>query len=272
MLDSEWEAEQSMAISTVDHGVDDLCGGEQWFVDDLDGLAKLVAIVMVGRAQLVTGILAGAEIGPVPTSAALKVRLNKALFPEKDPWHRDGLLFETICWLVARKGAAANEVVSDPHRRATNQGADSVKVIFDETARELRKVTVYEQKCTDDPRTKFRDEVLPAFSDWITGTRDDELLQIAIGLLARFNLTEAESNRAYGRIALAPRPIAFRAALTVSPEAFPQNECKKVFKDYDDLAVDLEARFGDTFPLKDMRGWFKDFAALVWAKIEAFDV
>jgi hypothetical protein len=261
-----------MPISTVDHQVEGLCGGEQWFVDDLDGLASLVAIVMVGRAHLVAGILAGAEAGPVPTSAALRLRLKDALSPAKDPWHRDGLLFETICWLVARKGAAGNEVISDPHRRATNQGADSVKVVFDEAARELQKVTVYEQKCTDNPRTKFRDEVLPAFKDWITGTRDDELLQIAIGLLARFNLTEAESNRAYGRIALAPRPVAFRAALTVSPEAFPQAECKKVFKDYDDLAVEFEARFGDTFPLKDMRGWFNDFAALVWTKIEAFDV
>jgi hypothetical protein len=261
-------------ISTVDHGVEGLCGGEQWHVDDSDALADLVAVVMVGRAKLVAGILAGAEIGPIVTSAALKARLKSSLLLEegKDTWHRDGLLFETICWIIARRGSAPNEVLSDPHRRATNQGADSVKVVFDPGARELEKVTVYEQKCSDKPRDKFRDEVLPAFSDWITGTRDDELLQIAIGLLARFNLTDAEHNRAYARLALAPRPIAFRAALTVSPGTFPQGECKKVFKGYDGLAVALDARFGDTFPLDDMRAWFEAFAAAVWAKIEAFNV
>ncbi len=263
-----------MPISTVDHGVAELCGGEQWQVDDLDGLAGLVAIVMVGRAQQVAAILSGAETGPIVASAALKARLRAALIldPGKDTWHRDGLLFETICWIVARGSAAQNEVLSDPHRRATNQGADSVKVVFNDAARELEKVTVYEQKCTDNPRAKFRDEVLPAFSDWVTGTRDDELLQIAIGLLARFNLTDAENNRAYARLALAPRPIAFRAALTVSPGVFPEAESKKLFKGYDDLAVALEARFGDTFPLEDMREWFEAFANAVWVKIEAFDV
>lgn len=263
-----------MPISTVDHSVEDLCGGDQWFVDDLDGLANLVAVVMVGRAQLVAGILAGAEIGPIVTSAALKKRLKDSLILNDDDkeWHRDGLLFETICWIVARRSAAQNEVVSDPHRRATTQGADSVKVVFDEAARQLQKVTVYEQKCTSNPRKKFHKEVLPAFSDWITGTRDDELLQIAIGLLARFNLTDEENSRAYARLALAPRPIAFRAALTVSPKAFPNAKSKKLFKGYDGLAVAFEERFGDTFPLENMRGWFEDFAALVSAKIEAFDV
>jgi hypothetical protein len=261
-------------ISTTQLFVKDLCGGEQWHVDDLDALAGLVAVVMIGRAKLVAGILAGAEIDPIVTRATLKARHKSTLLLEEgqDTWHRDGLLFETICWIIAARGSAPNEVLSDPHRRATNQGADSVKVVFDPGARELEKVTVYEQKCSDKPRDKFRDEVLPAFSDWITGTRDDELLQIAIGLLARFNLTDAEHNRAYARLALAPRPIAFRVALTVSPATFPQGKYKKVFKGYDHLAVAQDARFGDTFPLDDMRAWFEAFAVTVWAKIEAFDV
>lgn len=102
--------------------------------------------------------------------------------------------------------------MSDPHRRATQQGADTVKVVFDSVARELRYVTVYEQKCSNRPCDKFRDEVVPAFEDWVTGSRDNELLQIAVGLLVRYALTDAESRRAYTRIALAPKPLAFRAA------------------------------------------------------------
>lgn len=263
-----------MPVHVIDRPIEALCGGSQWFVEDAEKLVTLTAIAMVGRARQAGNILDGTEQGPIIASAALKVRLKRALILEEgaQTWHRDGLLFETICWIVARMGAGADEVISDPHRRATQQGADTVKVVFDSGRRSLQNVTVYEQKCSENPRAKFRDEVLPAFSDWITGTRDDELLQIAIGLLDRYNLTDEESNDAYARLALAPRPLMFRAALTVAPAEFSEAACKAVFKDYDELTVDVTARFGNTFPQADMRGWFKEFAGLVWAKIETFDV
>jgi hypothetical protein len=264
-----------MPVSVVDHPTGQQCGGHQWFVEDTDGLATLTAIVMLGRARQVGRILDGSERGPVTVSAATKARLKRELVLEDgaDPWHRDGLLFETICWIIARMGVSADEILSDPHRRATQQGADTVKVIFDPIFRELISVTVYEQKCSDKPREKFRDEVLPAFKNWLEGVRDDELMQIAIGLLDKYNLTDAESQRAYGRIAMArPRPLTFRAALTVSPEHFPAAECAKVFKDYDSLDLEFVARYGDTFPLANIRRWLADFATAVWTKIEQFDV
>jgi hypothetical protein len=262
-----------MPVNVVDHPTDHQCGGHQWFVKDTDKLAMLTAIVMVGRARQVGHILEGAEQGSVTVAAATKARLKRELVLEDgaDPWHRDGLLFETICWIVARMGVGVDEIVSDPHRRATQQGADTVKVIFDPILRELISVTVYEQKCSDKPREKFRDEVLPAFKNWIAGMRDDELMQVAIGLLDKYNLTDLESQRAYGRIAMV-RPLTFRAALTVSPENFPAAECAKVFKDYDGLGIGFVARFGDTFPLANIRHWFADFAKAVWDKIEQLDV
>jgi hypothetical protein len=260
-------------VKVLDHTAPPLCGGHQWFIGDLDGLATLTAIVMVGRARQVGHILDGAEEGSVTVLASNKERLKHQLVlqDKADPWHRDGLLFETICWIVARMGAGADETLSDPHRRATQQGADTVKVDFDPVERELINITVFEQKCSDKPREKFRDEILPVFKDWIDGIRDDELMQIAIGLLDRYNLTDAESRRAFGKIAMT-RPLKFRAALTVSPEVFPTAECAKVFKDYDQLNLEFIARFGDTFPLADIRRWFADFAIAVWAKIEQFDV
>ena len=35
---------------------------------------------------------------------------------------------------------------------------------------------------------------------------------------------------------------------------------------------ELALRFGDTFPLEDIRSWFAEFAAVVWSKIEEFNV
>ena len=48
--------------------------------------------------------------------------------------------------------------------------------------------------------------MLPAFSDWITGALDDDLLQVAIGLLARFGLTDAENDLVFARLALRRAP------------------------------------------------------------------
>ncbi len=262
-----------MPINIVDQPAAPQCGGQQWSVADEKELSALVARVLVGRARQVAAILEGAEDGPVVTLAATKARLKRELVlePDTDPWHRDGLLFETICWIVARKNAAPNEVLSDPHRRSTQQGADTVKVLFDNDERELVRATVYEQKCSDRPRDKFRGEVLPAFKQWLEGVRDDELLQIAIALLDRFNLTDAERQRAFGRLIL-QRPLALRAALTVSPDSFPGSECIKLFKDFDSLSIEVTERFGDTFPLGDIRAWFAAFALMVWSEIETFDV
>ncbi|MES0100368.1 hypothetical protein [Mesorhizobium sp. M0019] len=262
-----------MPVTIVDNPAHPRCGGHQWFIDDLDALASLMAIVMVGRARRVGSILDGAEHGPVTILPTTKARLQRELVLADGvhTWHRDGLLFETMCWIVARMGAGPDEVLSDPHRRATQQGADTVKVVFDPARRELVGVTVYEQKCSDDARGKFRDEVLPAFKNWFVGVRDDELMQIAIGLLDRYNLTDMEHEKAYADIIL-KRPLSFRAALTVSPQVFPAAECVKLFKDYEELELEVAARFGDTFPLDDIRGWFKAFAAVVWSKIEQFNV
>lgn len=131
-----------MPVNVVDHPAEPQCGGHQWFVDDTDALAMLTAIVMVGRARQVGHILDGAEQGTVIVATEIKARLKRELVLEAgvEPWHRDGLLFETICWIVARKGANADETLSDPHRRATQQGADTVKVAFDPHQRELLKI------------------------------------------------------------------------------------------------------------------------------------
>ena len=83
-------------------------------------------------------------------SAALKEKLRLELHPQSDPkiWHRDGLLFEIISWVAARITATANEAISDPHLKATNQGTNFVKVTIDLASRTLSLATVYEYKCT----------------------------------------------------------------------------------------------------------------------------
>jgi hypothetical protein len=118
-----------------------------------------------------------------------------------------------------------------------------------------------------EPRAKFRDEVLPAFKDWVDGTRDNQLTQKATSLLERLGLTEDEHTRAYDRL-VQQRPLSFRAALTVSPSPYNTQRCVALFDGYGVVTPAVNDRGGDTLPLTDIRPWFADLAARVWREIE----
>ena len=74
--------------------------------------------------------LAGATLLALPTPDQMKAMIKRELFPAKAGAmvHRDGLLFEIICWLVAKQEAEAGEVLTEPHTKATRQGMDTLKV------------------------------------------------------------------------------------------------------------------------------------------------
>jgi hypothetical protein len=258
-----------MAIAVADRPAEPHCGGLQWSVSDLDALATLVALVLVGRAQHAANVLAGTLMVPALTTAAMRVQIRTELFPPAGPliYHRDGLLFEIICWLVARQQSQPTEVISEPHTKATQQGMDTVKVRFDTDTRRLLATTIYEYKCTENARAQFRDQVIPAFRRYFEGARDPQLVQATIALLTRYELTDAEQAEVYGTL-INERPLAFQAALTVSPAEFTEDHCIALFTGYADVTPDRVARLGDTFPLHDVRGWFDHLATLVWAKID----
>ncbi len=249
------------------------CGGTQWVVTNQDELSTLVGMVLIGRAQQAARVLQGTQHNAVNTSVAQRNALRVQLHPTSDAlrWHRDGLLFEIICWISARMSANASDVISDPHLTSTQQGADTIVVRFDATTRTLSLATIHEQKCTTNARPHFRDHVMPSFKEWMSGKRDNQLTSIATGLLSSFNLTDDERTAIFDRL-VQDRPLAFRAALTVTPTPFATEQCVSVFKDYATLTPVVDNRLGDTFPLPDIREWFNAFAQEVWAKIEAQNV
>jgi hypothetical protein len=257
-----------MVVTVVDRPAEPHCSGLQWSVADLDALATLCALVLVGRAQHAARVLGGTLLLPMPTPATMRTQIRSELFPAvgTPTFHRDGLLFEIICWLVARQQALPNELISEPHTKATQQGVDTIKVRFDEAVRQLVKTTIYEYKCTTNARAQFRDHVIPAFRRYFDGARDPQLTQAAIALLERYELTDQEQAIVYS-VLVNDRPLAFQAALTVQPEVFPENLCIALFDDYANVTPTREDRFGDTLPLQDVRAWFADLAGRIWDKI-----
>jgi hypothetical protein len=262
-----------MPITIIDFPADPECDGIQWTVDDIDELAMLTALVLIGRSQHVAKILTGTHRRGVAISPALKDRLRAQLFPGAGAaiWHRDGLLFEIICWIVACMTAEPNEVISDPHLQSTEQGVDTLKLTFDPTSRVIARAIICEQKCSNHARAKFRKEVLPAFRAWFRGDRDNQLAQAAGGLLRGFALTHEEHVAAVDRL-IQVRPLVFQAALTVKPSTFEKKKCVSLFKGFKDVTPTLQHRLGHTFPLAEIRPWFAAFAAKVWQQIEALNV
>src|SRR5262249_37691083 len=156
-----------------------------------------------------------------------------------------------------------HDVISEPHLLPTQQGADTIKVQFDPERRDIAAAVIYEQKCTENARDLFRDQVLPSFAEWVIGKRDAQLAQTAAALLTKFALTDEENRRVFDRL-VQDRPISFQAALTVTPNPFDADQCLALFRGYAGVVPEFERRFGNTFPLASIRGWFENFARLVW--------
>jgi hypothetical protein len=249
------------------------CEGEQWIITLPDELAHLVALVLIGQAFHAALILEGTQLGAPIVTAQVKDTLNNALHPTTTTGieHRDGLLFEIICWVAAHKGKTGDEKIDDPHLKSTSQGTDGVKVTIDSATKTLTKATVYEYKCTIHARKKFQSQVLKSFREYVSGERDNQLAQAVVALLGSYGFTGMQLKDAYQTL-LQARPIAFEASLTVSPSVFPADKCVSLFKDYDSISVASSMRGGNTLPLDDVRAWFADFADRVWLHIGNYSV
>ncbi len=251
------------------------CGGDVWTIEDPEALAEVSAQILIGRALHAAQILDGVQQPGTPPiiKATLKEKLRLELQPktEQGIWHRDGLLFEIICWIAARISSTDDEAISDPHLKATTQGTDCVKVAIDSETRVLSCATIYEYKCTIHWRARFVGEVLTAFREYVSGERDNQLAQTAINLLSGLGLSAAERGAAYDQL-IRQRPLAFHASMTVQPSGFTSAQRTALFKGFDAIADDITLRGGHTLPLDDIRGWFAAFADQVWSKIDTFDV
>ena len=233
----------------------------------------MVALVLIGLATHAEEVLAGAQLEFRRSPNAVRQKLYQRLHPIAGPptYHRDGLLFEIISWIAARLTMESGDLISTPHLSSTQQGLDTLKVSFDPANRSLLRAVIYEQKCTDYPRKEFREKVIPAFAAWRAHERDNQLVQAVTALVARYGLNNAERLQLYDRI-VQDHPLEFQAALTVSPPPFDTTNCVSLFDGYADVTPDITHRRGDTFPLHNIRGWFADFAAKVWVKIEEANV
>ncbi len=273
------------ALSSDTMEVDDDVSGLLWSVNDLHELSKLIAVIALGQAQHAARIIQELEPhGPALSDADLyagakgQMRIRGESETQRDVsrYHRDGFLFECISWIVARQSTNDRTYLKDPHITATTQGLDGLSIEMDPIEAVLVMATIFEDKCTESPRQKFQQEVLPTFTEHHESKRKRDLVANAVSLIKESGLNGTAATQAAARV-LDKQFRTYRAALTVGSTLTTTERRKSLFKGYSDLANITKAqRIGATFVIDgNLRKWFQELADRVidaLVEFEAADV
>jgi hypothetical protein len=95
-----------------------------------------------------------AQTGTDQEKAAAEKRIETSIF------HRDGLLFQHISWVVARMAMPAGYMTS-PHVRQADKGFDGFIIELDKTERGICRIVLCEDKASIAPRKLIKSSVWP---------------------------------------------------------------------------------------------------------------
>ena len=258
--------------------IDSHCVGDRWTVEDEDRLARLIALIAMGQATHAAKIIV--ELRPAEAAIndkALKETAKQQLSitgttpTERDAsrWRRDGFIFEAISWIAARQSAGADVLMRAPHLKSTTQGIDGLIVELNAAKSELIQATIVEDKCSENPRTMFRDQIMVAFADHHANKRGPELVAVASELIEKAGLDGSAATSAAARV-LDTKFRRYRAALAVLAGNDSKAGREALFKNYDDLKdIGQTQRIGASFITPgNLRAWFDAMAKQAIAYID----
>jgi len=269
-------------VLSRDIEIDDDVRGLLWSISDLESLAKLIAVIALGQAQHAARIIRELEPhGPALSDDDLyagargQMRVRGQTEQQRDisRYHRDGFLFECISWIVARQEANDRTYLKDPHISSTTQGLDGLSIEMDPVEPIVIRATIFEDKCTEHPRQKFKQEVLHTFHEHHDNKRKPDLVANAVNLIRESGLDGSAAAKAAANV-LDRKFRIYRAALTVDTSITTTDKRRKLFKDYNGLKdITKPQRVGATFVVDgDLREWFQTLADLVIEMLSEFEV
>lgn len=261
----------SLPLRVSNVPIDNTCVGVRWSAEDESQLARLIAVVAMGQAAHAASILrALAPVGPAFKNADLQREAKIKLTAQDDDmtprvgyptWQRDGLIFEVISWIAARQSFGERVLLKDPHVSATSQGIDGLMLELTEDKSTVIMTTIFEEKCTKEPRDTFRNKVIPSFLQHHRNQRSAEVVAAASVLLrmagfvdqAAAQLSEAVTDRKSRR---------YLAAFALPEMEDNQASLAKVFKGYEVLdGIRADQRVGASLIVNgELREWFAALA------------
>lgn len=270
---------KAQVLVTDNVAIDSDCMGERWESKDEATLACLIAIMAMGQslyAGRILETLSPAEpafsIPELRAEAKIKLTVEDK---KKNPrggyprWQRDGLIFEAISWLAARQ-AYPGVLLKVPHVSATSQGLDGLMIELDQTKSSISRTTIFEDKCTDDPRDTFLGKVVPEFIKRHANERSAEIVSTATVLIVGAGIDKVTATKFAA--AVTDQAIRrYRAAFVVTGDS--QVERQKLFADYNRLDnINADQRIGACLVVPEkMRDWFDEIAIKAVAYLNSLD-
>ena len=250
--------------------------GTKWVVGDVDHLARIVVIVAMGQARHACQIIARCQPATpavkhkdLVRDARRKLRITGNSNAERraSRWRRDALLFEIISWAAAQQEATGSTVLQDPHLSSTAQGLDGLMLKLNPAGDGIAMATVFEDKCSANPRRSFRSEIMPLFKEIHHGGRTSELVAVAATLLHHAGFDNTTSPKAAARV-LDKQHRAYRASLALKKKNDKRKRRTAIFRGFNQLrGIGQSQRIGATLVTSNhLRRWFDDLAAraLYW--------
>lgn len=275
--------ENLVALNITDFPIDDDCIGSKWKVENEEQLARLIAIVVMGQAAQAAHIIDELlPAGPAFTDHELKneAKIKFTVQEEKQNprtgyprTQRDGLIFEIISWIAAKQVSGDKCFLKDPHTSSTSQGLDGIMIELNEDGSEILKSTIFEDKCTDNPRDTFTQKVIPGFLDRHGNTRNAELIAAAASLIQLSGVSNVQAMSMVRKV-IDNSSRQYRAGFALTKDFDTGEAQKALFKGYNKIkGIKQEQRIGASLIVdRKLRGWFDALAMKIIDYIEQLDV
>lgn len=120
-------------------------------------------------------------------------------------------------WIAARQTHGEFALRKDPHISAISQGLDGLMIELADDKSKVAMTTVFEDKCTDNPRETFLQKVIPALLERHRNKRSAELVAAASVLLRTAGIDESAAARLAAAV-MTWSQLCYRAAFTLTEE------------------------------------------------------
>lgn len=240
---------------------DNFCQGFEWEIEDREKLAKAVAHILVQQYSAAIRILTDSDHSAVTKANVESIIAERLKKSDTEPWHRDGLLFQLIAWLVAHKEASKGDSIALPHLIPAGKGIDGAVVHLNDDSG-FTGISICEDKATDHARNVISTKVWPEIEACENGDKDDELRTFVINALVERCIAREQAEYVAGQI-LWKNQRRYRVRTTHT-----KRERGGLFKDFDEkVAGDELRRRGETLFMENLREWMDHFADLVKAEL-----
>jgi hypothetical protein len=227
-------------------------------VNDVDTLARTVALVLIQEFDLAKSLILGSPpSGSAGLSASeISLIINRRLkIPHQH--HRDGFLFQLMMWLSSHIDLPPDDLIALPHSQPSAKGQDSIIVHRSQTS--VNAISICEDKATKSPRTTINSKVWPEIKDYEGGGRDDELRSSVIATLGTAGISTSEATKLIRSITWSGNRR-YRVRVTVG-DTEPN---KTMFMGFAKLTPNGKADCrGETVYLPQLRSWMDSFSAKV---------